>query len=168
MNRTIFFLIIWNIFFFVPIIGTIDAQGARLIVDSSFFEMFPSRDPFTPQVPQEVRTQRVVPVVPVEVVEPVAVPPVPIVQEPPAEIPHLEEVVSQPVEPVGPPSNLKISGLVWNTDRPQAIINGKITEVGDMVSGFKIVDIQKTGITVLSQGRTVTIGIESRSVGVMP
>lgn len=138
----------------------IEAQGVRLIVDSSSSEMLSARDPFTPQVPQEeVRAQRVEPISPVEVNEPVVLPPPPAVQEPSVSMPRQEDI-TQPPRILEPLPGINIVGVVWNTDRPQAILNGQIVGIGDTVSGVKITDIQKTGITVLFQDRTETLEIK--------
>ena len=158
MNRIIFFLILWHILFFVPIINNIDAQGTRLIVDSSSFEMLSVRDPFAPQVPQEeIRRQRVEPVI-APVIEAQVIPP-PSVEIPPVNVPPVPEDTRPPLSPE-PLPGINIVGVVWNTDRPQAIVNGRIAGIGDMVSGLKIVDIQKTGITVLFQNRTEVVEIK--------
>ena len=71
----------------------------------------------------------------------------------------------KPPEPVAPPPpiierslpNVSISGIIWNSDRPQAIINGQIVDVGDTVMEIEITDIQKTGIDGLFDGRAVTL-----------
>jgi len=55
---------------------------------------------------------------------------------------------------------LKVSGLVWNTDKPQAIVNSQIVNVGDTVSESEIVSIEKTGIKILYKGEAFTIPIE--------
>lgn len=139
---------------------TIEAQGVRLIVDSSSFEMRSARDPFTPQVPQEeIRAQRVEPIRPVGVNEPVVLPPPQAVQEPSVRMPRQEDITRPP--PIFEPlPGMNIAGVVWNTDRPQAIINGQIVGIGDTVSGVTMLDIKKTGITVLFQGRTETLEIK--------
>jgi len=41
-----------------------------------------------------------------------------------------------------------ISGLVWNTDRPQAIINNQIYDVGDVIQQWTITEINKEGIEI--------------------
>ena len=139
---------------------TIEAQGVRLIVDSSSFEMLSARDPFTPQVPQEeIRAQRVEPIRPVGVNEPVVLPPPPAVQEPSVSMPRQEDI-TRPPRILEPLPGINVAGVVWNTDRPQAIINGQIVGIGDTVSGAKILDIKKMGITVLFQGRTETLEIK--------
>ena len=56
-----------------------------------------------------------------------------------------------------PPPNFMITGLVWNTNRPQAIINDQVVDVGDRISDYQIVSISKTGIKVESQGQTFTV-----------
>ena len=50
-----------------------------------------------------------------------------------------------------------ISGIIWNSKRPQAIINGQIVEVGDTISEIKITGIHKEGIEGLFDGKPVTI-----------
>jgi len=56
-----------------------------------------------------------------------------------------------------PPPALTISGLIWNTDRPQAIVNDQIVEVGDVIQEAKVLAIYKTGIDVLYYEKTFTI-----------
>jgi len=161
MNKLIFSLIFWCIPFFLLIMGTIDAQETRSIVDSSSLEMLSERNPFTPQVPQEdLQRRRVETIKPVKSEGPV-VPPPPGArgEEAPVLLPKPEDLQRLPT-PEEPLPNMNISGLVWNTDRPQAIINGQITSIGDIISGVKIIDIQKTGITVLFRNKTSTLGIE--------
>lgn len=159
MNKIIFLLILWHITFFLPIINDTEAQVARLIVDSSSFEMISARNPFTPQVPQEdVSAQQEKPAWPVKTEGPVVTPLLPVVGTPPASMPRPENIARPPIleEPM---PNLTISGLVWNTDRPQAIINGQIAGIGDTISGIRILDIQKTGITVLFREKTKVLEI---------
>lgn len=50
---------------------------------------------------------------------------------------------------------LNIQGLIWNTDTPQAIINGKVVKIGDTVEEVKIIDIEKAGLTIVYQGKTI-------------
>lgn len=54
--------------------------------------------------------------------------------------------------------SITLTGLVWNTDRPQAIANGIIVDVGDTIDDkFQVVSIRKTGIDVHYKGKTTTI-----------
>lgn len=50
------------------------------------------------------------------------------------------------------PSHLKVQGMVWGTDRPQVIINGKVLRVGGIIKGAKILAIRKEGVYVLYKG----------------
>ena len=43
-------------------------------------------------------------------------------------------------------SNIEVTGLIWNTDLPLAIINGKVCKIGDSVAGAKVIDINKKGV----------------------
>jgi len=50
-----------------------------------------------------------------------------------------------------------IEGLIWNSDMPQAIINGSVVKIGDYIEGVKIVGIDKKGITIDYEGQKVLI-----------
>ncbi len=68
--------------------------------------------------------------------------------------------ISPPVSPVPPqsvslapaveirPPLITISGLVWNTDRPQAIVNNEIVGIGDKINEWSIVAISEEGIEI--------------------
>ncbi len=58
---------------------------------------------------------------------------------------------TKPMEMVVP--NFTINGLVWDTDRPQAIVNNNVVGIGDEVEHFLITNITSAGIDVISQGR---------------
>ncbi len=112
-----------------------DAHEGRLLgVDRETARMLKQlRNPFEPQIPKP------------EIIEPVeeAVPepePEPIIKE---QLP-----LYQPEEKIPPPTPdaYVITGLVWNTDRPQAVVNGKIVDIGDRLDYWEVVDINKTGI----------------------
>ena len=67
-------------------------------------------------------------------------------------------VKTQPVEIAPPePPTLVISGLVWNSDRPQAIINSRVIDVGDTIETIQVVAIRKEGVEIEFQGKTITI-----------
>lgn len=69
----------------------------------------------------------------------------------------------QPPEPVQPPPEivplpkLTVTGVIWNSDRPQAIINGHVVNIGDTILKIKITDIQKAGIEGEFHGRSISI-----------
>ena len=69
--------------------------------------------------------------------------------------------VAPPPEPVvvvvaNPPA-LRITGLVWNSDKPQAIINGKILGLGNEVDGSKLIAVRQNEVDVIYAGRQFTI-----------
>jgi hypothetical protein len=49
--------------------------------------------------------------------------------------------------------SLAVKGVVWGSDTPQAIINNQVVKVGEIISGVKVVSIEREGIKVLYQGR---------------
>ncbi|NQT95898.1 MAG: general secretion pathway protein GspB [Candidatus Omnitrophica bacterium] len=67
-----------------------------------------------------------------------------------------KEPIKKP-DKILPLPSLTISGLIWNTDMPQAIINGKVTKVGDTIEGVKLIAVAKEGITVEYSGEKVII-----------
>ena len=56
-----------------------------------------------------------------------------------------------------PIPDLNIEGLIWNSDMPQAIINGSVVKIGDYIEGVKVVEIDKKGITIEYEGQKVPI-----------
>lgn len=60
-----------------------------------------------------------------------------------------------------PIPKLDLTGLIWNSDRPQAIINGQVVSVGDTVSEVKITAINKSGVDIEFKGKTLTISPET-------
>src|SRR3989338_5510975 len=156
MTRTIFLLICWITFQFVPII---EAKEKRFVIDNSYFETFTALNPFKSQLPKEEKKTEQRPEV-----KPVPPEPKPVPAPPPPPPPMPVIVNPPPVVPPQPPPPreepmpiLTITGLIWNTDRPQAIVNGQVADVGDIIAGVKIINIRKGGIDVSFQGRTVTL-----------
>ena len=79
--------------------------------------------------------------------------------------------VSPPVEPdveaPPPPPNFTISGLIWNTERPQAIINGsqgtQILDVGDRLENWQVQTINQSGVELIGYGQNVFISSDFSS-----
>ncbi len=55
------------------------------------------------------------------------------------------------------PPDLSVSGLVWGSDRPTAIINDKVIRLGEEINGAKVIEISKIGVTVLYNGKLYEI-----------
>jgi len=53
--------------------------------------------------------------------------------------------------------SFKIQGLVWNTKKPQAIINDQVFNIGDAIDSWTITAIGKSGISVSSENITFVI-----------
>lgn len=93
-----------------------------------------------------------------------------------SQLPKKEKVEVKPVEVrgqeinVSPPS-FSVQGLVWGSLRPQAIIDNKIFNLGDEVSGAKIIDISREGVKVVYQSKIFVIspqtfaGASKKSIG---
>lgn len=62
-----------------------------------------------------------------------------------------------PAESKIKPPNLNIQGIIWNTDNPSVIVKtesgqSSVLNIGDSISGAKILDINQKGIMVLFSG----------------
>ena len=97
------------------------------------------RNPFIPQLPQ-----------------PKAVQETPSDQTTRVEVPEMPNSDQVPQAEITKP-NFVISGLVWNTKRPQAIVNGEVVSIGDIVENWTIVDITNEGIEVTFQNKNFKI-----------
>ncbi|MFA5004802.1 MAG: general secretion pathway protein GspB [Candidatus Omnitrophota bacterium] len=60
--------------------------------------------------------------------------------------------------PVNPPE-LRVSGLVWGAENPQAVVNGKVVKVGDIIEEARIESIGKGGIVIEFSGKKFTIPV---------
>ena len=116
----------------------------------------PLRNPFTPQLPIPVQEAALT-----ESQQFLAD-----IQEGP------ESIVTRTIDFIEPKitgmPRLYISGIIWNSERPQAIVNGSIVEVGDrlfkiptdnkeIIPEIKFVDISKEGLAVAYEDKIVII-----------
>jgi len=53
--------------------------------------------------------------------------------------------------------SIKITGLIWNSQLPQAIINGQIVNIGDKIGDAQIIDIRQSAVDFSFNGDTVTV-----------
>lgn len=54
---------------------------------------------------------------------------------------------------------LTVEGVVWGGVRPQALVNGKLYDVGQMVEGAKIISIARSEVTVELGGQTMALAV---------
>lgn len=66
------------------------------------------------------------------------------------------ENLNTPPEPIIPPE-LTVQGIIWQTDRPQAIINNNVVDIGDSILGTKIITINKNSIQFKYENEMFTI-----------
>lgn len=120
--------------------------GCILVPDIIQAEM---RNPFEPQLPaRQIEPAQ----------KPVEVQTRPIAQRTPErdKLAEQKPAITAPEEPEAIPE-MDIRGLVWNSDRPQAIINNQVIDIGDIVGDVQIIGIRKNEIDVSFQGRQETI-----------
>ena len=55
---------------------------------------------------------------------------------------------------------LRVQGIIWGGDKPSAIINDTVVEVGDTVNGVVVKSIQKGGINVAFQGENFNVRMD--------
>jgi len=63
---------------------------------------------------------------------------------------------------------LKVQGVVWGGEVPQAIVNNKVVKKGDVLEESEIIDISKEGVNVLYKNRVFLLSSPAsgyRSVG---
>ena len=82
--------------------------------------------------------------------------------DPPDELTDPSPEIVKPVEteeitPPPPLPDVNVSGIIWNSDRPQAIINDRIVDIDSDVSGIKITEIRQSDIKGLFHEKAVTI-----------
>lgn len=119
------------------LLTAIGYPAADVAAETTFAQAMALKNPFEPALPQKS-----VEMVPVELKKPGA----------PAALPPLEPAITAPA--------LSISGVVWNTDQPQAIINNTIVAVGGTIDGATVLKIERTGVEIFYQGKYFTIPYE--------
>lgn len=107
------------------------ASGAEIIAN-------PLNDPFLPQTPRPAPPADVAPDA-----------------QPAGGIPSTAPPAKQ--KPAVQKPSLTISGIIWNSDRPQAIVNNQVVDVGTTVGDTTVLAINKTGIDVLYSGEKFNI-----------
>jgi len=126
---TLIFLLTLPVSAEVELVGLTNVMPNTLKVKNPFESQLPKKDKVTKKTPD---------------VKPKPTPPI-----------KPEPKPDQPQEII--PPKLSISGLIFDADRPQAIINGEITEIGDIVSDAKIVAIKKEGIDIIYKEKQFTV-----------
>ncbi|HBG61896.1 MAG: hypothetical protein A2Y03_03075 [Omnitrophica WOR_2 bacterium GWF2_38_59] len=126
-------------------------QKAAFAIDKSYSASY-FRNPFEPQLPKRKKV-----IVPSTEATKKAIETKKAAHKKATEVKQTT-VKPMPVEavPLEPP-RMVISGLVWNSDRPQAIVNNKVIDVGDTIETIQVVAIRKEGIDIDFQGKTITI-----------
>ena len=153
------YLMVLTILFFFVICRTSFAQDNQLATPSAttekkelskeeiFNNVNSVKDPFISQLPLEpkVKPAQTISQNPMDVKSPVS------------PLPSGKQMgnTAPPVE-VHPPA-IAISGLVWNTDRPQAIVNNQIVEIGDKINEWTIVTIDEEGIEIAYKDKVVVV-----------
>ena len=60
---------------------------------------------------------------------------------------------------------LTVTGVVWDSEKPQAIINGKVVSIGGQVSGAELVAINEAGVQVRDKGKLFVLKAGNKKGG---
>jgi len=142
------YIYILAIITFILIPNSVWSERVQFNIDELIPESLPTREPFVSQLPDKPK--------------PKPKQPVAIRAKPPKTFNTNTRRETLTPAPVQPPKaiqmpQLVISGIIWNTDKPQAIVNGQVVEEGDTVSKAKIIAINKDGIEVSFSGKKAMI-----------
>lgn len=74
-------------------------------------------------------------------------------QRDPFGVPAVRNIIKPDVKNEISNISFALEGLLWETERPQAIINGKIVEKGDNVQGAEVLAIDKKGVRMRYKGQ---------------
>ena len=127
-----------------------DLAGAQKREERFAEEVAVLRNPFIPQLPREEKAPK-----------PMMAPQDTNGEKGALSSPEVQGTRDKAPSPISAPV-MNIKGLIWNSDRPQAIVNDKIVQVGDTVNGSKILAIHGTGIDILHQGISFTIKTDTK------
>ncbi|MDP2654551.1 MAG: hypothetical protein Q8Q08_11065 [Candidatus Omnitrophota bacterium] len=144
-------------------VGTMQDQFIRtnLGVDEKASKALKSlRNPFIPQLPQEK------PKPPDKKDPPPRLPPVSDnqIDQRPTYQPPVAQQTPEP-QPAASVPNFVISGMVWNSSRPQAIVNGKVVEIGASLDGWDVTNISEGGVTFRQGDVTLSVIPVARTEG---
>ncbi len=74
-------------------------------------------------------------------------------------LPVKPEATTAVAEPVAPPA-LAITGIVWSSKKPTAIIGGKLVGVGDIVNDAQIIGIEPGVVRVRYQNKEFLLEVK--------
>ena len=134
---------------FIPLIIIIFSLGIVTSLEAQGTTEAPAvkkRNPFAPQLPVVKKAPKPEPK-----------------PEPKPDIKKTDRPKIKPRDPKPTLSNklptVSITGIIWNSRRPQAIINGRVIDIGDTIEDMKIIAIRKTGIDVSFRGASKTLKV---------
>ncbi|MBU1086281.1 MAG: hypothetical protein KKD05_02050 [Candidatus Omnitrophica bacterium] len=61
-----------------------------------------------------------------------------------------------------PAVELRLSGILWDDKIPSAIINSNVVKIGDLIEGKTVVDIEKTQVIIMEDGKIQIIELRNQ------
>jgi hypothetical protein len=105
-------------------------ETANISPSDSSTDIKEIRDPFTPQIPQEAK-----PALPIATTS----------------IPNIVPEQATPVP------QFIVSGMIWNSKKPAAIVNDQVVAIGDQISNWAVTQITKDGINMTFEQQNLWI-----------
>ena len=93
-------------------------------------------------------------------IKPVVLPPPPVVKK--IEV-KKEQPPPPPLDMAKILQGFKLSGFIWGSEKPQAIINGEVVNVGDTIEKAKVISISKKGVRILYMGENITLTVDNKN-----
>ena len=56
--------------------------------------------------------------------------------------------------------DLKVRGMVWGAERPQAIVNDQVVSIGDTIQEAKVIAITQQGVNVIYKGKKFNFTVD--------
>ncbi len=115
------------------------------------------RDPFQTWLPKAEEILK-------EIIEKVEQEPTMKEREPKKVVQRIEKITVDPIKKIIEPPILTVTGLIWNAQKPQAIVNGQIVSIGDTLKDITIIDIHQKGIEIIFSNKTFIVEIEKNII----
>ena len=119
----------------------IEAKGGKLSSQDFNLDIYNNNNPFQSKLP--VKKDLTVK------------PPETLIQPPSGQ--NLQNQTANITKKEPPELKWKITGIVWHSNRPQAIINDRVVDVGDTIDKAKVIAIRKSEIDVEIDGQKITV-----------
>lgn len=140
-------------FIFLTVILGVSFGEAAIKSPQEPMDVVLNHNPFKPQLPEKIIEEK----------------PQPSQKQKAEPTKSIQKSTSQPAPPTPEAQQIQlpsliISGLIWDSDRPQAIINNQIIDIGDRIEDMLVIAIRKQEIDVEYQNKIITIDAQKEQM----